>query len=63
MKKEVIPLTNEETNFYKEKKVCYICKKEFSNDDNDKKYHKVRDYCRCIEKFRGAPHNTLQFKI
>ena len=59
MKKEIIPLTNEETNFYKEKKVCYICKKEFSNDDSDKKYHKVRDYCRCTEKFRGAPHNTL----
>ena len=31
-KKEMIPLTNEETESYEKKKVCYICKKEFSTD-------------------------------
>ena len=27
VKKEIIPLTDEENKFYKEQKVCYICKK------------------------------------
>ena len=45
--KEMIPLTYKENKCYKNQNVCYICKKEFStdNDDHDKKYHKVRDYC------------------
>ena len=30
-KKEIIPLTDEET--YKEQKACYICKQELSTDD------------------------------
>ena len=28
-KKEMIPLTNEETNSYEKQKVCYICKNNF----------------------------------
>ena len=36
-KKEMIPLTDEETEFYENQKVCHICKKEFSTDKNDKK--------------------------
>ena len=32
-------------------KVCYICKKEISTDENDKNafklYHKVIDHCHC----------------
>ena len=43
-KKEVIPLTDEENKSYEKQKVCYICKKGFSTDDN-KKYQKVRDHC------------------
>ena len=43
-KKEMIPITNEENKSYKKQKVCYICKKEFSTDDDNKKYHKVRDH-------------------
>ena len=39
-KKEMIPLANEENKSYEKQKVCYICKKEFSNNDNDKKYIK-----------------------
>ena len=39
----MIPLTDEETEFYENQKVCHICKKKFSTDDDNKKYHKVRD--------------------
>ena len=35
-KKEMLPLTDKENKSYKKQKVCYICKKEFSNDENDK---------------------------
>ena len=41
-KKEMIPLTNEEKEPYKNQKVCYICEKKFSTD---KKHQKVRDHC------------------
>ena len=44
-KKEMILLTNEETEYYGMQKVCYICKKEFSTNENDgnafKLYHKL----------------------
>ena len=40
--KEMIPLTNEEIKSYEKEKVCHICKKEFCNDDRNKK--KVRDH-------------------
>ena len=43
-KKALIPLVNEENKSYCKQKVCYICKKEISIDDN-KKYHKVQDHC------------------
>ena len=55
-KKEMIPLTNEETESYKKQKVCHICKKEFSTD---KKNCKVGDHCRYSGKFRGAAHNNF----
>ena len=43
--KEMIPLTDEENKSHKMQKICYICKKGFSTDEDNKKYHKVRDYC------------------
>ena len=43
-KREMITLTNEENKPYKNEKVYYICKKEFSSDDDIKKNHKVRDH-------------------
>ena len=52
----------------KSKKVCYICKKEFSTDENDenefKLYHKIRDHCHYAGKFRGfAPGiGNLRYK-
>ena len=33
----MIPLTDKENKSYKKKKVCYICKKGFSTDDDNKK--------------------------
>ena len=36
----MIPLTIEENRSYQEQKAFYICKKEFSIDDKDKKYEK-----------------------
>ena len=61
-KKEMIPLTKKKHN---KQKVCYICKKGFSTDDSNKKYHKVRDHCHYIGKYRGAAHDicNLRYKI
>ena len=55
-------LTPEEEKDYDDQKVCYICKKEFDNNDNDKK---VRDHCHYTSKYRGAAHNicNLIYKI
>ena len=56
-KKEMIPLTDEK------QKVCDICKKGFSTDDDDnKKDHKVRDHCHYTGKFRRAAHNTCNLR-
>ena len=42
----MIPLTKEENKMHRKTKACYICKKGFSTDDDDnKKYYKVRDLC------------------
>ena len=43
-------------------KLCYICKKEFSTDDDNKKHHKVRDHCLYTRKFRGAAHNICNLR-
>ena len=61
-KKEMIPLTNEEKESYKNQKVCYMCEKEFSTDKKDQK---VRDHCHYTGKYRGAAHSicNLRYKI
>ena len=48
-RKEMIPLTKEEKKIHLEQYICYICKKGFSIDDGNKKYHKVRDHYHYIE--------------
>ena len=62
-KKKMISLTTEEKIHYNKQKVCYICKKEF--DNNDKKQRKVRDHCHYTGKYRGVAHNicNLRYKI
>ena len=42
--------------------LCYICKKEFSTDDDNKMYHKVRDHCHYIGKIREANHNICNLR-
>ena len=47
-------------------KVCHICKKIFSTDENDKNvfklYHKVRDHCHYTRKFREAAHSICNLR-
>ena len=68
-KKEVIPLTDKETESYENQKVCCIREEKLCTDKNDenkfKIYHKVRDHCHYTGKFRGAAHNicNLRYKI
>ena len=51
-KKKMVSLTTEEKIHYNKQKICYICKKEFNN--NDKKQQKVKDHCHYTDKYRGA---------
>ena len=62
-KKKMIPLTTEEKIYHNKQKICYICKKEFNN--NEKKNYKVRDHCHYTGKYRGATHNicNLRYKV
>ena len=64
-KKEMIPLTKKEEKNYNKQKVCYICKKEFNTDENDKKHHKVKDHCHYSGKYGGTAHAicNLRYKI
>ena len=54
-KKKMIPLTTKEKIYHNKQKICYVCKKEFNN--NDKKNYKVRDHCHYMGTYRGAAHN------
>ena len=62
-KKKMIPLITEEKIYHNKQKICYICKKEFTN--NDKKNYKVRDHCHYTSKYRCATHNicNLRYKV
>ena len=66
--KEMTPLTDKENKSYEERKVCYICKKEFSTDENDKntfkRYLKAKDHCHNTGTFRGAVRSiwNLRYK-
>ena len=46
-------------------KVCHTCKKVFSTDYKNKKYHKVRDHCHYTGEYRDATHDicNLRYKI
>ena len=71
-KKKMIPLTTEEKIYHNKQKICYICKKDFNNNDTAgpsslerKKNYKVRNHCHCTGKYRGAAHNicNLRYKV
>ena len=56
--KEMITLTKKEEKKHDKQKVCFRCKKGFStDDDNSKKYHKVRDHCYYTRKYRALQHS------
>ena len=55
-KKEVIPLTEEE-KMHNKQKVCYICKKRFTKDNNKKK-----DHCHYKGNHRGAAHSICNVR-
>ena len=59
----MIPLTKKEDKKHNKQKVCHICKEIFSTDDNNKKYHKVRDHCHYTGKYRGNDFCNLGYKI
>ena len=63
----MVPLTSEEKKLHCKQKVCYICKKEFRNDNDDgiasnKKYQKVRNHCHYTGKYRGAAHDICNLR-
>ena len=62
-KKKMSSLTTKEKIYHNKQKICYICKKEFNN--NDKKQQKVKDHCHYTGKYRGAAHNicNLRYKV
>ena len=53
-------LDKEETNFVQNQKVFHTYKKEFCDDDKNKK--NVRDHCRHTGKFRGATHSECNLR-
>ena len=57
-KKNMIQLTEEESNDYLTATVCHICESPLNND-------KVRDHCHLTGEYRGAAHNqcNLNFKL
>ena len=71
-KERMVSLTTEEKIHYNKQKICYICKKEFNNNDTTessslkcKKQQKVKDHCHFTGKYRGAAHNicNLRYKV
>ena len=60
--REMIPLTEKEEKRHNKQKVCHICKKRFSIDDNNKKCHKVKDHCHYTGKYRGAAHDICNLR-
>ena len=54
----MIPLTKEDKKIHCKQKVCYICKKVFSTDDDNK----VKDHCHYTGKYRGAAHNICNLR-
>ena len=66
MKAPFIIYSDKENNSYEKQNVCYICKREFSTDENDKNafklYHKVTDYIHHTGNIRGASHSICNLR-
>ena len=67
-KRDIIPLTQEEINFYNEQETCHICEDKFGEDEDDKDYinrKKVKNHCHYTGKLTGAAHSkcNLYYKV
>ena len=60
----MIALPRKEEKKHNKQKLCYICKKGFSTDDSNKKYHKVKYHFHYTRNYKGA-HDicNLRYKI
>ena len=58
----MIPLTKKEEKKHNRQNVCYICKKRFSTDDNNKNYLKVKDLCHYTGMYSGAAHSICNLR-
>ena len=61
-RKKIIPLTEDEIKVHRWAKICYICKKKFSTDNDDKKNYNVRDHCHYTGKYRDSAHSICNLK-
>ena len=61
-RKKIMPLTSEEKKARCWQEKCNICKGRVSTDDDNKKYHKVKDHCRYTGKYRGTAHNICYLR-
>ena len=59
-KSYLVDMINDHKN--KGKWKIQLCRKEFNKDDNDKKYHKVRNHCHYTGKYRGAAHGICNLR-
>ena len=58
----MILLTYEEKKLHRKQKVCYIWNKGFSTNDDNEKYHKVRNHVHYTGKYRRATHNICNLR-
>ena len=62
----MIPLADKNNKSYGKEKNCYICKKEFDTDENDKNafklYNKLRDHFHYTGKFRRAADSICNLR-
>ena len=52
----------EEEYKHEKKKLCYMCRKPFSANNNNTKYHKVKDHCHHTGKYMGAAHSICNVR-